>query len=268
VCFPAGFLLPPFVTFPFPAHSNRSEAGNTPDNVSPNPEPQTRNNMIFTFEHMLNSQLSDSALIEKILAGETALFELLIRRNNPFLYKTGRAYGYNHEDTEDLMQETFINAYMNLSKFESRASFKTWIIKIMLNNCFQKRQKFSFKNEKPASNNINEKSTPMYSDPKPSDTGKTVINRELNAVIENSLSKVPEDYRLVFSMREINGLNVAETAEMLNISPANVKVRLNRAKMMLRKEIEKTYSAEDIYEFHAVYCDAMVKKVMDKILNK
>ncbi len=87
-----------------------------------------------------------------------------IRRNNPFLYKTGRAYGYKHEDTEDLMQETFVNAYLNLSKFESRASFKTWIMKIMLNNCFQKRQKFSFKNEKAGSNSINEKSAPMYSD--------------------------------------------------------------------------------------------------------
>ena len=222
--------------------------------------------MIFTFEHMLNSQLSDAELIKKILAGETALFELLIRRTNPFLYKTGRAYGYNHEDTEDLMQETFINAYMSLSKFESRSSFKTWIIKIMLNNCYRKRQKFSFKNEKPGSNIINEKSAPMYSDDQT--LNKNIANRELNSVIENSLSKVPEDYRMVFSMREINGLNVAETAELLNISPANVKVRLNRAKSMLRKEIEKTYSAEDIFEFHAVYCDAMVKKVMEEILNK
>jgi RNA polymerase sigma factor (sigma-70 family) len=223
--------------------------------------------MIFTIDNMLQPELTDAEIIRKILEGETTYFELLIRRNNPFLYKTGRAYGYNHEDTEDLMQETFLNAYMNLSKFENRASFKTWIIKIMLNNCFQKRQKFSFKNEKAGSNSINEKSTPMYSDNKQADTNKNVMNRELNYVIEDSLRKVPEEYRLVFSMREINGLNVAETAEMLNITPANVKVRLNRAKTMLRKEIEKVYSAEDIFEFHAVYCDAMVKRVMGSIQN-
>ncbi|CAN5908949.1 hypothetical protein BH11BAC7_BH11BAC7_24010 [soil metagenome] len=105
--------------------------------------------MIFTLDSMNKASLSEAEIIEKILKGE-ALFELLIRRNNPFLYKTGRAYGYNHEDTEDLMQETFVNAYINLSRFEKRSSFKTWIIKIMLNNCFQKRQKFSFKNEKAA----------------------------------------------------------------------------------------------------------------------
>src|SRR6187549_1489905 len=92
-------------------------------------------------------QSPDREVIRKILEGELSLFEILIRRNNPFLYKTGRSYHYSHEDTQDLMQETFISAYTNLSKFENRSSFKTWIIKIMLNNCFKKKQKFSFKNE-------------------------------------------------------------------------------------------------------------------------
>jgi RNA polymerase sigma-70 factor (ECF subfamily) len=72
-------------------------------------------------------------------------------------------------------------------------------------------------------------------------------------------------YRLVFTLREVNGLNVAETADTLNISEANVKVRLNRAKTMLRKEVEKSYSAEDIFEFNLVYCDAMVQRVINKL---
>ena len=105
-------------------------------------------------------QYSDLDVIQKILEGEFALFEILIRRYNPYLYKTGRSYNYNHEDTQDLMQDTFIDAYTNLSKFENRSSFKTWIIKIMLNNCFRKRQKFSFKNE--IANEINDKSIPMF----------------------------------------------------------------------------------------------------------
>ncbi len=78
--------------------------------------------------------LSDIESIQKIIGGEVALFEILIRRNNAFLYKTGRSYGYSHDDTQDLMQDTFINAYSNLPKFENRSSFKTWVIKIMLNN--------------------------------------------------------------------------------------------------------------------------------------
>jgi RNA polymerase sigma factor (sigma-70 family) len=207
-------------------------------------------------------QYSDAAIIQKILDGDVALFEMLIRRNNSALYKTGRSYNYNHEDTQDLMQDTFMDAYLNLSKFENRSSFKTWIIRLMLNNCYKRRQKFSVKNE--IANEINDKSTPMFSDQQ-QDTGRMVLNKELSLVIEDALRNVPEDYRLVFSLREINGLNVKETAEVLNITESNVKVRHNRAKAMLRKEVEKSYHTEDIFEFNLVYCDAMVNKVMERI---
>lgn len=210
-------------------------------------------------------QYADIEIIQKILQGEFELFEILIRRNNSFLYKTGRSYNFNHEDTQDLMQDTLIDAYTHLAKFENRSSFKTWIIKIMLNNCFKKQQKFSFKNE--GANNISDKSIPMFQHPQQNDTSKTVANRELSFVIENALKQIPIDYRTVFSLREINGLNVDETAEAMNITEANVKVRLNRAKTMLRIEIEKAYSTEDIFEFNLVYCDAITSNVMNKIKN-
>jgi len=211
-------------------------------------------------------QYADEEVIDKVLKGEIALFELLIRRNNAVLYKTGRLYNYNHEDTQDLMQETFIDAYSNLAKFERRSSFKTWIIKIMLNNCFKKQQKFSFKNEIP--NEINDKSIPMFSSQQNNDTNKMVLNRELNFIIEDAMKQLPEDHRLVFSLREINQFSVKETAEILGISEANVKVRLNRAKAMLRKGIELSYQPEDIFEFNLVYCDSMVNRVMAKIKSR
>lgn len=205
---------------------------------------------------------TDDEIIRKIVAGEVALFEILIRRTNPFLYRTGRAYNYNHEDTQDLMQDTFIDVYTNLEKFEHKSSFKTWAIKIMLNNCYRKQQKFSFKNE--VASEMNDKSAPMFSN-QGMDTGKTVANRELGFVIENALGQIPFEYRVVFSLREMNGLNVLETSDVLGISETNVKVRLNRAKTMLRKEIEKAYSPEEIFEFNLIYCDQIVKRVMNQL---
>jgi RNA polymerase sigma-70 factor (ECF subfamily) len=92
-----------------------------------------------------------------------------------------------------------------------------------------------------------------------------VVNEELRSVIERALIHIPLDYRMTFSLREVNGLNVAETAEVLGISQANVKVRLNRAKAMLRKEIEKEYLPQDIFEFNLVYCNAIVDNVMRAI---
>ena len=208
---------------------------------------------------------SDLEVVQKIAGGEIELFEILIRRNNPFLYKVGRSYNYNHEDTQDLMQDTYIDAFTHLSGFENRSSFKTWIIKIMLNNCFKKQQKWSFKNVAPAE--INDMSLPMFSNQQQTDTNNAVMNKELSFVIEHALQQVPIDYRIVFTLREINGLNVSETAETLNISESNVKARLSRAKTMLRKEVEKTYSSEEIFEFNLVYCDAMVERVMQKLSN-
>jgi len=207
-------------------------------------------------------KFTEAEIISRIINGEKALYEIIVRRFNPYLYKIGRSYNYTHEDTQDLMQETFIDAYKNLLQFEGRADFKTWIIRIMMNNCYRKRGKSSFKNE--IMQDVNEHSTPMFTN-RNNDTDKIIQNRELGHIIENALEKIPFDYRIVFSLREINGLNVAETAEMLNISEANVKVRLNRAKTMLRNEIESTYSASELFEFNLIYCDAMVENVMKKI---
>ena len=210
-------------------------------------------------------QYSDTEIIQKIATGETKLYELLIRRYNPYLYKIGRLQNYNHEDTQDLMQDTYVDAFLNLSGFEGRSSFKTWLIKIMLNNCFKKRQKWSFKNIVNAE--ITERSTPVFFNDQRLDTNKTVMNRELNSVIEKALLQIPMDHRMVFTLREVNGLSVNETADALNISEANVKVRLNRAKSTLRREVEKSYSTEDIFEFNLIYCDAIVERVMNIIKN-
>ena len=176
-------------------------------------------------------KFTETEMIRRIIGGEKALYEIIVRRFNPFLYKIGRSYNYDHQHTQDLMQETFIDAYKNLIQFEGRSDFKTWIIRIMMNNCYRKSMKLGFKNE--MMQDVNDYSTSMFTYAN-NDTDKIVQNHELGHIIENALGKIPLDYRMVFSLREINGLNVAETADLLNISEANVKVRLNRAKTMLR----------------------------------
>ena len=206
---------------------------------------------------------SDLEIIHKINGGEVELYEILIRRYNSFLYKIGRTYRYNHQDTEDLMQDAYINAYCNLAKFENRSSFKTWFTRIMLNLCYQKKQKLSFKNEMLAGDIQNEKSNIMFH--QSTNNEKITVNKELGRVLENAIHEIPEDYRIVFTLRELNGLSVAETAETLDITESNVKVRLNRAKGMLQKEIKKMYSPQEIFEFNLIYCDGMVERVMMRI---
>ncbi|HNA96662.1 MAG TPA: sigma-70 family RNA polymerase sigma factor [Chitinophagaceae bacterium] len=217
-----------------------------------------------TIKWLPNESFSEQELIERILDGEKKLYEIIVRRFNPYLYKIGRSYNFSHEDTEDLMQDSFVDAYKNLSQFEARSGFKTWLIRIMLNNCFRKKSKSSFKNE--TMKEITDSDRPLYSQ-SGEDTANLVSRRELNSIIETAMAQLPHEYRMVFSLREINGCSVAETAELLNISEANVKVRLNRTKTMLRNNIENDFIGENIFEFNLVYCSAMVNRVMNEIKN-
>lgn len=205
---------------------------------------------------------SESDVIERIINGEKKLYEIIVRRFNPYLYKVGRSYNYNHEDTQDLMQDTFVDAYKALKQFSGKSSFKTWIVRIMLNNCYRKNKKSSFSNE--IMQDINDHDKPMFNYSE-NDANKTILNRELGHIIEEILAALPEDYRMVFSLREINGMNVAETANILNISESNVKVRLSRAKEMLRNKLETSYTATELFDFNLIYCDVIVENVMNRI---
>jgi RNA polymerase sigma-70 factor (ECF subfamily) len=205
----------------------------------------------------------EQEIIQKILDGEMALFEILIRRYNAILYKIARSYGFDHEEAKDLLQETHIAAYQNLKKFESRSSYKTWIAKIMVNKCLYKLSYGSSKYEA-LHTTVDENSQPMFASKKRT-TEADVLNKELSHILEKSLEKIPVPYRTVFLLREAEGLSVAETAEMLNLTPVNVKVRLNRAKALLQRELEKYYSKAQLYDFNLIYCDDVVKNVFEVI---
>lgn len=213
---------------------------------------------------LTEAKIAEKELLQRILSGERNLFQFLIKQTNQILYRTGRSYGYNHEDTQDLMQDAFVEAYLNLSKFEGRSSFNTWIVKIFINKCFQKTLRFKYKFEVPL-NITDEKYTPLYNVKNQNDINKDIMNKELNRIIEESMMRLPIEYRLVFLFREINQLSVVETAEALNVTESNVKVRLNRAKVMMRNEIERSYTREEIFEFNLVYCDIMVSRVLSQI---
>jgi RNA polymerase sigma factor (sigma-70 family) len=205
------------------------------------------------------SRDSEQEIIARIVGGEMALFEVLIRRYNAILYKIARSYDFDHEEAKDLLQETHIAAYQNLDKFEGRSSYKTWIVKIMVNKCLYKLSYGSNKYER-SNSMADENSEPMFTSKK-QNTESQVLNNELSHILEKSLEKIPVHYRTVFLLREVEGLSVAETAEMLNLTPVNVKVRLNRAKNLLQKELETYYSKAQLYDFNLIHCDSVVENV-------
>ncbi|MBZ0099019.1 MAG: sigma-70 family RNA polymerase sigma factor, partial [Taibaiella sp.] len=168
--------------------------------------------------------------------------------------RIGMAVLNNEQDVEDAMQTAYINAYMNLEKFQNRAAFATWLTKIMLNQCLEQKRKKQLTqlSEYPSKAEI--MNVPA----------NELANKELGKILEHSIAALPEKYRLVFVLREIENLSVRETSETLNIEETNVKVRLNRAKTMLRENLGG-YVKDHVYGFHLSRCDVMVNKVLGQL---
>ena len=204
----------------------------------------------------------DMDIIDKVLLGDTQLYELIVRRYNPYLYRIGKTYGFEHQDVQDIMQETYVNAYRNLAGFKREASFRTWLTRIMLNNCYHKKQKLNRKKEVSADSFDGIKTMHLTSETM---RNTKPVNKELGSVLEKAIHNLPEKYKIVFTLRELNALSIAETGDALGISSGNVKVRLNRAKALLRTDIQKMYSPQEIFEFNLIYCDTMVEDVMAAI---
>jgi len=189
-------------------------------------------------KEVVHSSLDEEELIKKIVDGDKTLFEVLIRRYNSVLYKLARCYGFNHHDAEDIMQETHVSAYTNLKNFQHKASYKTWVSKILIHKCVYKLSYGYFKNEHPGTNEMNDQVKPVFNQSRMG-TEKIILNKELSKVLEKSLEEIPLTYRTVFILREVEGFSTNETAELMNSTPVNVKVRLNRAKTLLQKKLER-----------------------------
>jgi RNA polymerase sigma-70 factor (ECF subfamily) len=214
-------------------------------------------------EIIKTTDTSDIEVINRILQGEKNLYAVIVRRYNQRLYRVGMSILNDDAEVEDVMQVAYINAYENLGKFAFRASFSTWLTRILINECLlrlKKRGKTFIMNDDNMENEIQhlqagENQTPVTK----------VLNAELKTILDDAIRKLPEIYRTVFIMREIENMNVAETQQCLAISEVNVKVRLNRAKAMLRELLANYYKKEDILHFHLTRCDRMVEQVMNKI---
>jgi len=201
------------------------------------------------------NQLSDEELITRILDGEKRLYELLIRRYNQRLYRIGMSVLENEAEAEDAMQTAYINAYEHLSGFENRSSFGTWLTRIMLNQCYeQKRKSRHILTNFEQTDNLVTMNTAV----------NELANKELSVALQQAVAKLPEKYRLVFVLREMEDLSVRETSAALNIEEANVKVRLNRAKTMLRENLN-SYMKDYVYSFHLTKCDRIVNGVMNRL---
>jgi RNA polymerase sigma-70 factor, ECF subfamily len=210
---------------------------------------------------------SDEEIVARVVEGDTALFELLMRRHNQRIYRVARAILRDDGEAEDVMQDTYVRAYQHLSQFEGRAKFTTWLTRIAVHESLARvERRGRFESYLPDDTNFD--GDPMaYVPSKDRTPEQQASNRELGDLLEQTILALPETYRTVIIMRDIEEMTTAETAEALDITEENVKVRLHRARTLLRDELYSRAgaSSSEAFAFHAVRCDRVVNAVMERI---
>jgi len=210
--------------------------------------------------------LSDLEIVRKVLEGERELFEILMRRHNQRLYRVARSVLNNDTEAEDVLQESYLRAFTKLQQFQGKSQLSTWLSKIVLYESLARLRKKRRIVDVGALTDLEAKMGTPAQNETPQDT---VLRAEATKIMENAISSLPRKYRAVIMMREVEGLNVSETAENLGLTEQTVKTRLFRAHTMLRKQIGKELGSNmsHVYSFMNERCDRLVETVMARIRN-
>jgi RNA polymerase sigma-70 factor (ECF subfamily) len=214
------------------------------------------------------SALTDEEVVERVKRGETALFEVLMRRYNQRLYRVTRSILGNDGEAEDVTQDAYVRSYMHLDQFDGRAKFSTWLTKIAVHEALARlRNRQRLVEIDAASDSMEVRMNLEFKGPSPE---QEVLTHTMRIVLEAAVDSLPETYRSVFMLREVEGMTTAETAECLELSQESVKVRLHRARDLLRKNIYAQTGAATAtaFQFLGARCDRMVAKVFERIRSQ
>jgi RNA polymerase sigma-70 factor (ECF subfamily) len=214
-----------------------------------------------------NQTLSDEEIAARVLAGETALYELLMRRYNQRLYRVAYSILRDAAEAEDVMQDAYVRAYEHLNQFAGRARFSTWLTRIAVHEALarlDKRKRLEFLDENETSDEHSNHFTPESNSPSPEEE---VAQMEMRALLEQIILELPESYRVIFTLREVEQMNTAEVADALGLTEENVKVRLHRARALMRQQLHSRLgeNAPQAFPFMGERCDNMVARVLARI---
>lgn len=208
--------------------------------------------------------LSDEEVVARVLAGDSSLFEILMRRYNQRLFRVARGILADDAEAEDVMQEAYVRAFRELVNFRGEARFSTWLTRIACHEALARARK-------------RRRLVPISAvgggeppDPPAATLGpeRELENRELQAVLRDAVEVLPDPLRSVFCLREIEGLSTEETADALGLTVENVRVRLHRAKRSLRQSLDERIGREvrGLYLFDGARCDRVVDGVFARLL--
>ena len=220
--------------------------------------------LVVAFE---GAEQDDAEVIRQVLQGNTAMFELLMRRYNERVYRAARAIVRDEQEAEDVMQQAYVNAFTHLRQFNGSAQFSTWLMRIAINESLarvrRQRRYEAFDDELP---NVE----PFMSRNPSENPERQAFTGELHELLEWAIDMLPDGMREVFVLREVEGLSTSEVAECLGVTEDVVKTRLSRGRAALRRVLlERTgATAPEAFRFHRPRCDRIVAQVLARIAHQ
>lgn len=204
---------------------------------------------------------TDEEIVDRVRAGDTALYELIMRRYNQRLYRVARAILGDDDEAEDVMQDAYVRAYQHLDQFASRAPFSAWLTRIAVHEALARKRARSRLEHLDDSGSDGESAMQVAElSLNPEQRASTA---EVGQLLEEAVLTLPEQFRAVLVLREVEELSTAETAAALDISEENVKVRLHRGRAMLRRWLLARVgeNAREAFPFMGERCDRLVRNV-------
>src|SRR5688500_18079797 len=212
-------------------------------------------------EAIPDAAIADADVVARVLRGDTALFELLMRRYNRLLFRLARGIVRDDDEARDVVQAAYVRAYYHLDQFRGPAGFKAWPARIAINAAPAPVRR--------TPDSVDAEHPQLLALPDLATIGpeNAASSRDLLRILQAAIDRLPEEFRQVFMLRGVEQLSIAETAELLEIKPATVKTRFHRARRMLQELLQRKLDdvARDTFPLGGQRCDAIVGTVLARI---
>jgi RNA polymerase sigma-70 factor (ECF subfamily) len=214
-------------------------------------------------------QASDSELLKRARQGHPDAFSTLVRRHDRYLYRVARSVLRDDDEAEDVVQQTYLQAYINFANFRSEANLRTWLTRIALNDALSRRRRQRSTVELSQLDTARERtrSDVLLSSLTNSTPEHAAALNQIRKVFERAIDDLPPAFRTVLIMRDVEEASVDETAIVLGIKSETVRTRLHRARRMLRDSLGEQFAAvlKDVFPFERPRCDALIGRLLIEV---
>ena len=215
--------------------------------------------------------LDDAALVERARQRDGAAVRLIMQRHNRRLFRTARGVLHDDAEAEDVVQETYVRAFTHLDGFRGEAQLSTWLTRIALNEALgrlrRRRITVGLKNIDAISDQGEARVIYLPSARQDSDPEVAAAQAEVRRLLERAVDQLPEHFRMVFMLRDIEEMSVEETASHLGLRPETVKTRLHRARRLLRQSLDRTLSSavSEVFPCAGARCSRITQSVLERL---